>query len=41
MLNLLMRSYCFAKVSQQVVGVAEVPVGPPLSGAVSQLLHYA
>lgn len=35
-----MRSYGFAKVSQEVVGVAEVTVGSPLSGAVSELLHY-
>lgn len=41
MLYLLMRSYGFAKVSQEVVGVAEVTVGSPLSGAVSELLHYA
>lgn len=39
MLNLLMRSYGFAKVSQEVVGVAEVTVGSALSGAVSELLH--
>lgn len=39
MLNLLMRSHGFAEVSQEVVGVAEVTVGSPLSGAVSQLLH--
>lgn len=40
MLDLLMRRYGFAKVSQEVVRVAEVTVGSPLSGAVSQLLHY-
>lgn len=39
MLYLLMRSYSFAKVPQEVVGVAEVTVGSPLSGAVSELLH--
>lgn len=39
MLYLLVRSYSFAKVSQEVVGVAEVTVGSPLSSAVSQLLH--
>lgn len=40
MLHLLMGSHGFAKVSQEVVGVAEVTVGSPLSGAVSELLHY-
>lgn len=36
---LLVRSHGFAEVSQEVVCVAEVTVGSPLSGAVSQLLH--
>lgn len=38
--HLLVRSYSPAKVSQQVVCVAEVPVGSTLSGAISELLHY-
>lgn len=38
--HLLVRSHGFAKVSQQVVRVAEVSVGPPLSGTVAELLHY-
>lgn len=29
----------FDKVSQQVVGVAQVPVGPPLSSSVSEFFH--
>lgn len=36
---LLVRSHGFAEVSQEVVCVAEVTVGSPLSGAVPQLLH--
>lgn len=40
MLHLLMGSHGSAKVSQEVVGVAEVTVGSSLSGAVSELLHY-
>lgn len=37
--DLLVRRHGFAKVSQQVVGVAQVAVGPTLSGAVAELLH--
>lgn len=37
--DLLVRGHGFAKVSQQVVGVAQVAVGPTLSGAVAELLH--
>lgn len=35
-----MRSHSFPKVSQQVVCVTEVPIGPTLGGPVFQLLHY-
>lgn len=38
--HLLVRSYSFAKVSQQVVCVAEVAIGSTLSGAIPELLHY-
>lgn len=37
--HLIVRSHGFAKVSQQVVGVAQVAVGPTLSGAIAELLH--
>lgn len=37
--DLLVRSHGFAKVSQQVVGVAQVAVRPTLSGAIAELLH--
>lgn len=37
--DLLVRSHGFAEVSQQVVGVAQVAVGPTLSGAIAELLH--
>lgn len=37
--DLLVRRHGFAKVSQQVVGVAQVAVGPTLSGAIAELLH--
>lgn len=37
--DLLVRSHGFAKVSQQVVRVAQVAVGPTLSGAIAELLH--
>lgn len=38
--HLLMRSYSFLEVSQQVVCVPQVAVGPTLSSTISELLHY-
>lgn len=37
--HLLVRSYSFAKVSQQVVCVAEVAAGSTLSSTIPKLLH--
>lgn len=38
--HLFMRSYSFAKVSQQVVCVAKVAISSTLSSSISKLLHY-
>lgn len=38
--HLVVRSYSFVEVSQQVVCVAQVAVGSTLSSAISKLLHY-
>lgn len=38
--HLLVRSYSFLEVSQQIVCVAQVAVGSTLSSTISELLHY-
>lgn len=37
--HLTMKLDCFQKVSQEIVGVSQVPVGSPLSSAIPEFFH--